>query len=342
MKIAAARVESFLRRPNPAARAVLLYGPDGGMVRERAALLTRSVVADPGDPFRVAELSGAVLAADRARLADEAAAIAFGGGRRVVRVRQAGDEAAPAFAAFLDDPRGDALIVVEAGNLGSGSKLRKLFEASPVAAALPCYADDSESLEALIVRHLAEDRITIAPEALDFLVGHLGSDRMVTRSELDKLALYAGPGGRVELADAEACVGDSAVLSLDAVAYAVGSGDVKQVLRALDRAYAEGESPVRVLRAVGGHFQRLHAAASRVAAGMPVPKAMDTLRPKVFWKQQEAFRAQLRRWPLAWLGTAIERLIRAEIDCKSTGMPDQAVCTRTLMEIARAAGRLPG
>jgi hypothetical protein len=36
MKLASARVEGFLRRPDPEIRAVLLYGPDAGLVRERA------------------------------------------------------------------------------------------------------------------------------------------------------------------------------------------------------------------------------------------------------------------------------------------------------------------
>ena len=89
MKLAPARVAAFLRRPDPAIRAILLYGPDAGLVRERADVLARSVCADLADPFRIADLNGAVLAADPARLADEAAQLSLIGGRRVVRVRAA-------------------------------------------------------------------------------------------------------------------------------------------------------------------------------------------------------------------------------------------------------------
>ena len=74
MKLSAANVEGFIRAPDPAVRAMLLYGPDGGLVRERADALARQVVDDLGDPFRVAELGPAQLKADPARLADEAAA----------------------------------------------------------------------------------------------------------------------------------------------------------------------------------------------------------------------------------------------------------------------------
>ena len=93
MKIETRQVQGFLKHPDPTARAVLLYGPDGGMVRERARHLTQLIAEDPEDPFRVAELTGATLKEDPARLADEAAALCFTGGRRVIRVREAGEEA---------------------------------------------------------------------------------------------------------------------------------------------------------------------------------------------------------------------------------------------------------
>src|SRR5947209_11687995 len=97
MRLAPARIAAFLQRPDPEIRAVLLYGPDEGLVRERAEAVARSVCSDLKDPFRVADLTGAGLAADPARLADEAAQLSLIGGRRIVRVRGAGDALAKLF-----------------------------------------------------------------------------------------------------------------------------------------------------------------------------------------------------------------------------------------------------
>ncbi|MEL0114136.1 MAG: hypothetical protein VW835_20585 [Rickettsiales bacterium] len=39
---------------------------------------------------------------------------------------------------------------------------------------------------------------------------------------------------------------------------------------------------------------------------------------------------------------ARDELIRAELDCKSTGLPDDAVCERAMMRLAAMAGaRVP-
>ena len=82
--------DRFAANPPKTLRAALVFGPDAGLVQERAEKLLKSVAPDLTDPFNVADLSESVLLSDPARLADEAAAISMMGGRRVVRVRSAG------------------------------------------------------------------------------------------------------------------------------------------------------------------------------------------------------------------------------------------------------------
>ena len=150
MKIAAGRADGFVCSPDAQARVVLLYGADDGLIHERADAATGSVVEDLSDPFRVAQLAAGQVARDPALLADEAAAIAMTGGRRVIRLREAGDDVAGAVGGVLDDPVGDALIVIEAGNLPPRSPLRRLCEDAANAAAVACYADTGADLGRLI------------------------------------------------------------------------------------------------------------------------------------------------------------------------------------------------
>ena len=240
MRLPPSRIAAFLQRPDPEIRAVLLYGPDEGLVRERAEAVARSVCPDLKDPFRVADLTAAVLAADPARLADEAAQLSLTGGRRVVRVRGAGDALAKLFAGFLESTPGEALVVVEAGELPSRSALRRAFEAARSAVAIGCYPDTPRELAAVIRETLAAHRVSASRDAGQFLVEHLGGDRLLTRSELEKLALYAGEGGRVELEDARLSVSDTAALELDDAVMAAAEGDAVRVERVLGRVLQAG------------------------------------------------------------------------------------------------------
>lgn len=342
MKLAAGRIEAFLRRPDPAVRGVLLYGPDRGLVRERADGLARLILGEPPDPFRLCELSPAVLKDDPVRLADELASLSFTGGARVVRLRDAGDAAAgPVGLALEAAPKTEAMLIAEAGDLAKRSALRCLFEAAGNAVAIPCYADDEASLQGLAATMLADAGLSLTPDASACLAASLGGDRAMSRGEIEKLILYmrGGASRSVGLEEVLACIGDSREASLDDVVMAAHGGDVAGLDRALDLAYASGMHPVSILRAAARHLQRLHLAASMVATGKSPPEAMAALRPPVFFKLQDAFRAQLRIWPPARLAQALSLVTQAELDCKATGAPAEALCARVLWQIAVAARR---
>ncbi|MEX2642180.1 MAG: DNA polymerase III subunit delta [Acetobacterales bacterium] len=319
----------------------LLFGNDEGLVRERAVALTVAVAGDAADPFRVVELGAAEIKDDPARLVDESAAIAMTGGRRVVRVRGASDQAAPAVEAVLAG-NGDALVVLEAAELAPRSALRKLCEGSEAAAAVGCYADSGQDLEQVVRQGLADAKVEADRDAIAYLCERLGSDRMVTRQELQKLVLYAGPGGRVTVEDVAACVGDNAGLSLDDALFAAGTGQTAAMERALDEAFAGGLHPVGVLRGALRHFQRLQLALAHRSAGANEGAAMARLRPPVFFRVQDRFREEMRRWNPARCGRALDILLEAEAGCKSTGAPDEAICREALLRLARAVSDASG
>ena len=339
MKISARQIDRFLERPDPSVRAVLVYGPDEGLVRERGERLAHAIVEDLSDPFRVVELTPSALAEVPSRLADEAAAIAFGGGRRLVRVRGAGEIPAAGLETVLRHGIGDAFIIVEAGDLAPRSALRRLTEGAKEAAALPCYRDSTDALERLITATLREVGLGVEPDAVAYLLANLGGDRQVSRRELEKLSSYMGAGSRreVSLADAMASIGDVSAMTLEDLAFSVAAGDHGALERRLRRSLDEGTSPVQVLRAATRHLTRLHLASAARDQGSGIEQAIRDLRPPVFFKRTESFKAQLRAWSTGRLGTALQILLNAEIDCKTTGLPAHAVYGRALMRIAQAA-----
>ena len=344
-KIAAGKVDPFLANPAPDCRGLLLYGSNAGLVHERADGFVARVIDDPHDPFRVSELTPAALKEDPVRLIDEVGALSLTGGIRIVRLRDAGDVQTGA----LEDALGaaektDSIILVESGNLGPRSSLRRLFEEAKIGAALACYGDEGHDLDELIGASLAKHGLALANDARTVLLARLSSDRSQIRGEIEKLALYAQESAGNEQKslgydDIVACIGDSAELSLEAVSFAVGDGDAATIERILARAFREGVAPVSLLRAVSRHLQRLQLAAAKIEAGASDKAAMDGLRPKVFFKQAPAFRRQLGLWNTVRLGHALGLALDAEIDCKRTGAPAQTVCGRTLFRIAAGSRR---
>jgi DNA polymerase III subunit delta len=337
VKLPPQRVRAFLHDPG-ACRVVLLYGEDVGMLRDRASALVRAVAGSLDDPFLVTELKRDEVG----RLADEAATLPLTGGRRVVRLRDAGDagDATAAVTAILKGSA-PALVVLEAPGMPARSRLRSLVEAAPDAAAIACYPEEGRALEDTIRSVVNEMGASIEPDAVAWLSAQLGADRASTRQELEKLALYVGPGERVDLDAAQACVGDLAGLSLDDALFAATEGDVPMADRALELAIAEGAAPVGVLRAGLMHFQRLHRVRLAVDDGLPAAEAVKSARPPVFFRRTGAFTKALSLWSSGSLMAAMAALSEAERACKRTGSPDVVLSRNAILALARraAAGR---
>lgn len=337
MIVRPSEAERFVLRPPETLAAALIFGPDEGLVRERAERLARTVVENLADPFRVCELEEAVLSADPARLADEAAALSMTGGRRVVRVRGAGNPHARLFQGFLERPSGPALVVVEAGDLAKSSALRGAFEKADNAAAIACYADSDRDIADVVREVLKANGLAVSPEALEEAVAFLGSDRGVTRREAEKLALYAHGAGRVTVDDVRAVIGDESEARVEEVCDAAGEGDVVRLDRAIERLWIFGLSPVAVIRSCIGHFQRLALVKAQIGNGETVDGAIKRLRPPLHFKREASFKAQAQRWSQEALVESLDALLETEMLCKTTAVPPEATCARALFNVAARA-----
>jgi DNA polymerase-3 subunit delta len=337
MEVKSFQAEKFITKPPADIAAVLVFGPDQGLVHERANVLARSIVPDLNDPFRISELDEARLTADPACLWDEAASLSMVGGRRVVRIRSAGNALAQVLGRFIAGPAGDALVIVEAGDLQKSSALRQVFTNSNRAAALGCYPDTAEDLEVLVTSVLAKDGLSIDPDALTVLVSRLGSDRGVTRSELEKLALYALGENRVTEAHINAILGDESALRIEEIADAAGLGEYVRLDRTLTRLWAAGTAAGTVLRRAMGHFQQILAMKEEIADGANAQELLKKQRPPIHFSRSRALLAQLSRWRRDKLLQALTLLYEAEALTRTTGIPEQAACSRALFTVAALA-----
>ena len=296
-------VANFVKSPEPACRAVLVYGPDAGLIAERASALAQIFAKRGKGQTEIVRLDDRDLAEDPARLEVELRTVPMFAAQSVVRVTAGARLDVPSLKALLAT-ESDNPLIVEAGNLRPDSGLRKLFETHKSAAALPCYGDQN-TLSRLIDTELANAGLSIDREARDYLMTRLGADQALSRSEVVKLALYAQGGTRVSHADIEAIVGDAAETALDNFVYAVSGGDPKAALSELQRLAAAGTDRSAALSALGRHFTQLHRIASAQGSGGSLEQAVKPLKPRLHFKREPLFLAHCKRWGATRLSHAL-------------------------------------
>jgi DNA polymerase-3 subunit delta len=336
MKVAPRDIERFLSTPPQELCSCLIYGEDAGQVRELAKKLAEAVVDDLNDPFRVTTLDISNLTADPSRLSDEQAAMPFGGGRRLIRLRGITGDHARLISEIIQEPSGDGLIIAEAGPLRRDSAMVKMFETSKTGAAIPCYADEGRSLAALLDQTLKQENISLTPDARSYIINRLGADRAATRSEIEKLLLYIGENGKLDLEDAVEAIGDAGSTSVDDLVYATATGDITNSHRALDRLTAANTQPITVIRSMIAHLTKLRAVVAKAETSGLEP-ALASIRPPIFFKRKTAFQEQARIWSRQRLSLAIDRMLRAEIEVKQTGSDSYLVLWKACYDVAQAA-----
>ncbi len=338
-------VERFLKGPDSGVRAALIYGRDRGGVRERADKLARVVTANPDDPFDTALLNDDELG--DGRLEGELAAISMMGGRRLVRVRFTGEKAAPdktAAEALTAHAEGrlnpDAFLLIEAGALGRDSALRKVAEKVAACATIPCYDDEPGDVARLVRESLAGDKVGLDSQALELFVSRLPRERGVARQEMERLALWLGPGsGRIATpADLEDFLGVEPEASLTDAATDAFGGKLAAAQAGLRRAAAEGEGGPAAVRAMGMHLARLRRILTLAGNGASLAEAAKA--SGVFWKNEREMLRQARAWTLEHLLALHPEVLAADMACKTAGAPDDLLAERLALTIAGRARRL--
>jgi len=334
-----AQIDAFMARPDPKRPVVLVYGPDAGLVRERVEALVAAAVDDPRDPFALARLEGDELAGDPMRLVEEANTIPLIGGRRAVWVHAGSRNFMAAVEALIAAPSPDCPVVIEAGDLRRNAPLRQACERAQNAVALPCYVDAEREIGRLIDEEMREAGLAIAPDAREALIPLLGGDRLASRSEIRKLALFARGQECIELADVMAVVSDASALELNALIDAAFAGRKDEVEFQFDKARIDGTSPQTILLAALRQLALLHKARLTVEDGKSVGVVLETMLPPVHFTRKGAVEAALKSWTAARLERAMQQLAEASFEARLKSALAGPIAQRALLALAVNARR---
>lgn len=338
MQLKASEIDGWLKRPDQAVRAVLVHGPDRGLVAERARAFAERSGVPLDDPFSVIRLQAAEVENDPGRLLGELRTLAMFSDRRLVWVRDAGAQKEIAEAVnAVEAGETDAVLLIEAGDLKKSSALRAAAETGRQTISLPCYADDSRSLDALIDAECAAAGKTLTIDARAALRNRLGGDRLASRGEIAKLLLYAGDAGRIEAEDVEAIIGDASAQSVDAVVDAVLAGDLRAFDRAFSKAVQAGQHPYLMLSAAMRQFSSLAAMrATMTGSGKTAAAVVASARPPIFFARKSLVEGALQRSSDKALAAALERLQKTVLASRRLADLAEETTRQNLLALALA------
>lgn len=335
MKVQPRNITQFLSEPPSNIKAILIYGPDIGMVADHTKSLIANLI-NPEDPFNYLDLPFEKLKEDFVRLADEMATLSFTGERRVIRVASVPTSIPAVLKDILISAAGENIVVLTAGDLPPRSTFRQLFEKQEHLAAVACYKEDTVALARTITEILNDKGVSCEPGVLQYLQHCLVGDRLLVRSELEKLTIYIKDKKQVTLADAQACIGAPLETTLDELCSAVASTNMIQAEKSINYAFNEGVNAITILKALERYFLRLQLAKAYIRQGKNEKEALAKLAPPVFFKHIPIFQKHMRAWSEKHIIRALKTLEQAEQQAKVTANPTGVVCRHAIKSIVLA------
>ena len=344
-EIKAHEFDAFLKRRAREFRIFLVYGPDRGLVSERATELVKMTGVDTADAFSFMRLDASDINADPGRLFDEANSTGLFGGEKLIWIKGASADRglAEAVSGLAENPPPRAWVVIEAGDLKKGANLRKAAESAAGAMAIPCYADDARTLNQLIDEELASAGLRITADARRMLQECLGGDRLASRNEIRKLALYARDDGLIEESHVAAIVGDASATSADDAVDAVLKGNLAGFQHAMLKVM-ESKTPIfLVLQGCLRQLQLLDLMRAEIdGRRASVQDAINAHGRHLHFRRKPVMEQALRNLPAQSLATEMNRLQHAVLQSRQRASLEDTIAMQALLATTLVAGRGQG
>ena len=334
--------EGFLQKSAAHYSIFVIYGPDRGLVSERASQIAAKTGVTLDDPFSLIRLDIGDLQKDPGRLIDEAGSIGLFGGEKLLWIKGAANEKylADSLQSLSSKPLEATTIIVEAGDLKKGALLRKIAEATRSIATIPCYSDDARALNALIDTELAAEGLRITTAARQALVELIGGDRIASRNEIRKLALYCRGMETIDEQHVTEIIGDASAISVDDAVDAILSGNTNNFLHAMQKITASKTAVFLVVQACLRQFQLLDTMRAEMdEKRVPAAQVMQTLGRHLHFRRKPIIEQALRTWSGDAIVRETNRLQAAVLQTRKRQSLEDAIAIQTLLSTTLQSGR---
>lgn len=168
--------------------------------------------------------------------------------------------------ALSDPPPGVTVVLVARGAAPKG--LAQAVEAA-AGDVLAYTAPSRRDLPGWLVAGARERGFALAPQAARALAARLGEGTARLATELDRLALWAGEGGTVSVADVEDLTADTSERAGWTLGDAIVARDVEAAVGNADALLAQGGAVTPMVYGMASRLRSAHQAASALEAGQP-------------------------------------------------------------------------
>lgn len=203
------------------------------------------------------------------------------------------------------------------------------------ALSIACYKDDPKQIEGFVSTYLTAQGVKFDADVPSILANILPSNKMVIKSELEKLVTFNNKDGALTAEDIRDVISDSQELALDDLCVAVALSNKVAILKAMEVATQTETNYMLVLRVLQKYLNRILDVYSKTAEGLSIDMAIAKLSPPVFFKQKDNLIRVCKTLDKDKVLSMLSDIVHLELECKKRNI-DQLLVISNFFTLKKA------
>ena len=233
----------------------------------------------------------------------------------------------------------NCLICLFSGVLERRSKLRNLFEKEKTLGLIPCYEDNEITLQNYIKNYLKNIK-GLNQEIINFIINNSNKSRDKIKNELDKTAVYFMEK-EINISELRQLLNSDENDNSQRLRDTAILGDKRLLNDLISKTQINEQDNMIYIRGLLNQFIKLAEILEINKTTKNLTKAIESLKPSIFWKDKPMVLGQANKWEINKIKTTINELTDAEILIKSsTDIKGSEITKKLLIDICNKASNV--
>jgi len=231
------------------------------------------------------------------------------------------------------------ILIIFSEILEKKSKLRIFFEKSSTALCVPCYADNSKSLETILTSELRKNNITISRESINLLIDKSNNDRNNLRNEIEKIKAYSLNKKNLSVEEIKSIANFSGEYKSDSLINECLNGDINQYKKIVSELYVNTVNYVFLLRILYNKIQKLLSIKKLENSTKDIDVLISSFKPAIFWQEKPIIKKQLSIWNQEDLKEITNKINEIELSCKKNPLLSKVIFFNFFNKLCKQASK---
>ena len=235
---------------------VCLSGQEPYLLQRAVQFIRKSVLVDDRDSFNDNQFFGKEVTADQ--VLEAAMTLPVFAPKRLVTVKDAqllSSTEMDALLPYLQDPAPETCLLFVSEKIDSRRKFFQQLKKNGVLVEFKPLAE--RELPQYVRNSLDQNDTRMTSDALSLFCSMVSTSLHEVHTELDKLLIFTGGGGVIDVKDVQAIVSRGKAENVFEIGNAVARGDASAALSLVLRLRVAGEAPLKILSLLVRHFRQL-------------------------------------------------------------------------------------